>query len=183
MIYDDFKQLLLVDEQSRQALLTENKWFFHDTSLNNMKSIRSTSLEPRDPGIIDPDALRVIDSTLGRAGRKVICLKSIRSHVQGSLDPFASVVRLAIYKGHLPSLVGIDLSNTATKRALGKIPPGTASSAAFIKAVQETESFVCYDAINASLLRVCPAGSSAQSNPAGWPVLTDAKHDSEIARF
>jgi hypothetical protein len=176
MIYDDFEQLLLVDEQSRLALLAENEWFFHDTSVENMKSIRSTSLEPRDPGIIDPEALRVIDTTLGRVGRKVVCLKSIRSHVQGSLEPFATVVRLAIHKAHLPHRLGIDLSNTATKLVLGKIPRDAMPSVAFMRAVRETESFVSYDAIDASVLRVCPAGSGPQSDPAGWPVLTDTEH-------
>jgi len=54
MNYERLKQLILVGVEAREELFGKEEYCLHDTSVDNAWAIRSTFLEPRDPGVIDP---------------------------------------------------------------------------------------------------------------------------------
>lgn len=179
-IYARHKHLLLVEPAVGQALLDRHKWVFHDTSYDAMQNIQITELDVRDPGVIDPQLLDLIDQTLGRQARQMVCLKPAISRVAGS--SFGLQVRFALCRDDLPVRIGVDWSNDATALAQNKLSGDVPADEAFVKVVEEAGSLASYDPIQPSLLRISPA-AAPDSDPATWPRLVDVQDDAVIARF
>jgi hypothetical protein len=148
--------------------------------VRGVQNIRKTELRASDPGDSNVELLELIDRTLGREARRIVCLKPSTSSVKGS--SFDQQVRLALCGKDVPGRIGVDWSNLATLLALGKLPDGMPATAAFVKVVEEAGSFASYDPIISSLLRISPAAAPG-SDPATWPRLVDVRDDTVIARF
>ncbi len=180
MNYERLRQLILVGSEAREALFRSEEWCFHDTSVGNAWSIRSSSLEPRAPCVIDPGILSAVDSVMGeRKGRQIVCLKTAGSATRGSAELFPCAVRLAVPKTCLSNRIGVDWSNLTAQLEIGKVKEGPVLDM-FIEVVTKSEVFACYDAIDSSFLRVCPA-SNAISPPATWPLLKEVDHPAKMA--
>jgi hypothetical protein len=173
-IYACYKTLLLVQPAIRQALCDRHKWIFHDTSYEAMQNIRITELEVRDPGVIDPQLLNLIDQTLGQQARRIVCLKPVSSPVAGS--NCGPQVRLSLCRKDVPVRIGVDWSNEATTLALSKLPAGMPAAEAFVSVVEKAGSFASYDPVQPSLLRSSPVANPG-SDPATWPRLVDVRDD------
>ena len=145
-----------------------------------MQNVRITELEVRDPGVIDPQLLHLIDQTLGRQARRMVCMKPATSPVGGS--SFGTQVRFALCRKDVPARIGMDWSNDATTLVLNKLPGDVPPTEAFVKVVAAAGSFASYDPVNRSLLRISPA-AAPNSDPAMWPRLVDVRDDTVIARF
>jgi hypothetical protein len=146
--------LMLVKPDVRQALLDRHKWVFHETSYERMWKIKITQLQVSDPGMVDTDMLSLIDQTLGRDARCVVFLKPTGSPVTGSSP--GDQVRLAICRDDVPNRVGVDWSSLATFLEVKRIPDSMQTKDAFVKVVEKAGSFLSYDPVASSLLRICP---------------------------
>jgi hypothetical protein len=90
-IYARYKNLMLVEPPVRKALFGRHEWMFHDTPYEAMQKIRFTELEVRDPGVIDRQLLDLIDQTLGRGARSILCLKPASSPVAAKVNVTSSL--------------------------------------------------------------------------------------------
>jgi hypothetical protein len=169
MLDDRMKDLILASPEARQALIDRSPWYFHDTSIDAIKSIRVAKLNAKDPGAIDPDVLALVDATLGT--RAMVCFKPVGSPLYGSSG--GKQGRLALPSSLLPEKVGVDWSNTAYAFYLPKIPLHTPPIDTFLRLVKDMDGFSAYADFKPSDLRVCIEGQPLD-DPTTWPLLTNA---------
>lgn len=157
----------------RAAVTRRYTWFIHVTSLEKLKSIRGSQLEPRGDANPPPE----VASALGDSGRNILCLHPLgaRLHPKGTKNPpFAS---LAIYFEHLPQKIGLDWSYS-WDIVVGRfaLHPDLTIDCFVSRIVREFGSLVSYEAVAAINLRVCTMGASP-TDPSCWPNLVSTPDD------
>ena len=163
----------------RDELCGVYKYFTHETPRANLKSIRETGLEPRDPGCSSDDALI---TELGVTKRDMVCLHPVGScgglhSTQGG--PF---VLLAIKEVAVPAEVTLDWSFPGCwglAAVLGEAE--TSESQIFLEVVRRRGSVSAIGGISPGNLYVlCKAAQDG--DPEIWCRLEEA-HDDDIVVY
>jgi hypothetical protein len=172
----DFQDDILVPEEMaaiHAALRRRYGWFEHAGRFDRYRSYQTNGLQPRDP-YRDDDGPKV-ETTTNETARRVVCLRPIDSF-QSEPKRGDRQFLMAVRSSELPPRIGIDLSHasaTDTAADQRRLHPTWSNASIFIDLAHRLGSFVSYDLIKPSVIRVFAEGSS-RYEPDTWPLLVDA---------
>jgi hypothetical protein len=156
----------------RDALCAEYSYFTHETARSNLKGVRATGLEPRDPGWSRDAALI---SELGVKQRSMLCLHPVGSSRGVQSTQVGPFMLFAVKASALPAEVTLDWSYS-----------GCWSYAAGLECTQKSETDVLtvvrrYGSI-ASLGGIVPVDlyvlcKDSEDRGASWCRLKEAQDD------
>ncbi|MPR09861.1 hypothetical protein [Microvirga tunisiensis] len=179
-VSENHRRLLSAEgmELARNALLNRFDWFFHTTPVGAIETIRTSGLEPRDPGA-RPDP--VVTEMLGPGGDRILCVRPRGSTVL-ALGKEGFLCQLAVEASDLPNRVGLDWSFPNNWHLLDiymKEYPEQGIGAIFAEIARATGSVASYDLIPPTTLRIGPA-RLIDPDPGSWPKLIDFHTIEEI---
>lgn len=159
----------------RYALVGRYGWFTHASRLRSFEQIQATGLQPRNPGGFDNEVIEL----LGAGSANIVCLQPYPKERVLHLATNEQAFKMAVSRDDLPRGIGVDWSFGGWRQALCtklREHPEWSIEQVFLAQVRCHESFVCYDEIPASALRVCPKHASDKP-PHTWPRLLDATRE------
>jgi hypothetical protein len=161
------------------ALCRRYSWFEHAGRFDRYRSYQADGLQPRDP-YRDDDGSKTETTTI-ETTRLVVCLRPIDSF-QSEPKRGDRQFLMAVCSSDLPLRIGMDLSHTSTTDTATdqrRLHPTWSNASIFIDLAHRLGTFVSYDLIRPSVIRVFADGSS-RYDPETWPLLVDTDERSVV---
>lgn len=152
------------------ALCRRYCWFEHVGRFDRYQSYRADGLQPRDPYREDDGS--ATPTTAIETTRSVVCLRPVDSS-QSKPNRGDRQFLMAVSNSDLPARIGVDQSHTSaisTAADQRRLHPTWSNASIFIDLAHRLGSFVSYDPISPSVIRVF-AGGSSMYDPETWPIL------------